>query len=213
MISVVVVVALLCPTFCNPMGCSMPAFSVLHHRLELAQIHIHWVGDAMSIESVMPSSNLVLRHPFLLLPSIFPGIRTFSSELALCIRWPKYWSFSFSISPSSEYLGMIFFRIDWFDFLAVQGTLKSLLQHHNVIYVIWYMIYVKCFKKLWEKVVAGIIEETKWLWLWDVNSWRWVMDKIHYFFFFLVLHIFGIGFHITYHLGLVILILMGEWNL
>ena len=83
----------------------------------------------MSIESVMPSNNLILCHPFLLLPTIFPSIRVFSSELALCIRWPKYWSFS--ISPSNEYLGLISFRIDWFYLLAVQGTLKSLLQHHT----------------------------------------------------------------------------------
>ena len=84
----------------------------------------------MSIESVMPSNHLVL-CPLLLLPSIFPSIRVFSSESALHIRWPKYWSFSCSISPSNEYSGLISFRIDWFDFLAVQGTLKSLLQHHN----------------------------------------------------------------------------------
>ena len=84
----------------------------------------------MSIESVMFSDHLILCRPFLLLPSIFPSIRVFSNELALHIRWPKYWSFSFSISSSNEYSGLISFRIDWFD-LAVQGTLKSLLQHHN----------------------------------------------------------------------------------
>ena len=83
-----------------------------------------------SIESVMPSNHLILCHPLLLLPSIFPSIRVFSSELALHIRWPKYWSFSFSICPSNEYSGLISCRIDWFDLLAVQGTLKSLLQHH-----------------------------------------------------------------------------------
>ena len=83
----------------------------------------------MSIESVMPSNHLILCHPLLLLPSIFPSIRIFSNESALCIRWPKYWSFS--ISPSNEYLQLISFRIDWFDLLAVQGTLKSLLQHHS----------------------------------------------------------------------------------
>ena len=86
----------------------------------------------MSIESVMPSSHLILCHPFFLLPSIFPSIRVFSSELALCIKWQKYWSFSFSISPSNEYSGLVSFRIDWFDLLAVQGTLKSLLQHHSL---------------------------------------------------------------------------------
>ena len=87
----------------------------------------------MSIESVVPSNHLIICHPLLLLPSIFPNIRIFSSESALCIRWPKYWSFSFSISPSSEYSGLIFFffKINWFDLLAVQGTLKSFLQHHS----------------------------------------------------------------------------------
>ena len=85
----------------------------------------------MSIESVMPSNHLILCHPLLLLPSMFPSIRIFSNEPALCIRWPKYWSFSFSTSPSKEYSGLISFRIGWFDLLAVQGTLKSLLQHHS----------------------------------------------------------------------------------
>ena len=85
----------------------------------------------MSIESVMPSNHLILCHPLLLLPSIFPRIRVFSNESVLCIRWPKYWSFSFDISPSNEYSGLISFRIDRFDLLAVQGTLKSLLQHYS----------------------------------------------------------------------------------
>ena len=85
----------------------------------------------MSIESVMPSNHLILCRPLFLLPSIFPSIRVFSNELALHIRWPEYCSFSFSISPSNEYSGLIFFRIDWFDFLGVQGTLKSLLQHYS----------------------------------------------------------------------------------
>ena len=85
----------------------------------------------MSFESVMPSNHLILCRPLLLLPSIFANIRVFSNELALCIRWPKYWSFSFSISPSSEHPGLICFRMDWLDLLAVQGTLKSLLQHHR----------------------------------------------------------------------------------
>ena len=85
----------------------------------------------MSIESVMVSNHLILCHPLLLLPSIFPSIRVFSSKMALCIRWPKYWGFSFIISPSNEYLGLISFRIDWLDLLAVQGTLKSLPQHHS----------------------------------------------------------------------------------
>ena len=85
----------------------------------------------MSIESVMPSSHLILCHPLLLPPSVFPSIRVFSNELALHMRWPKYWSFSFNISPSNEHPGLISFRMDWLDLLAVQGTLKSLLQHHS----------------------------------------------------------------------------------
>ena len=85
----------------------------------------------MSIESVMPSNHLILYCPLLLLPSIFPSIRVFSNESALRVRWPKYWSFSFNISPSSEHPGPISFRMDWLDLLAVQGTLKSLLQHHS----------------------------------------------------------------------------------
>ena len=85
----------------------------------------------MSIESVMPSNHLILCRPLLLLPSIFPSIRVFSNESAFPIRWPKYWSFSFSIRPSNEHSGLIYFRMDWLDLLAVQGTLKSLLQHHS----------------------------------------------------------------------------------
>ena len=101
----------------------MPGFPVLHHLQGLLKL--------MSIELVMPSTHLILYHLLLLLPSIFPSIRVFSNESALCIRWPKYWSFSFSISPSNEYSGLISFTIGWFDLLAVQGTLKSLLQHHS----------------------------------------------------------------------------------
>ena len=105
------------------MDYSTPAFLVLHHLPEHAQTHVHLVSDAF---------YLILCHPHLLLPSIFPSIRVFSSELTLCIRWPKYWSFSFSISPSNKYSGLISFRIDWFDLLALQGTLKGLLQHHDM---------------------------------------------------------------------------------
>ena len=101
----------------------MPGFPVLHHLLELAQL--------MSIKLVIPSNHLILCHPLLLLPSIFPSIRVFSSELTLHIRWPNYWNFSFNISPSNEYSGLISFRIDWFDLLKVQETFKSLLQHHS----------------------------------------------------------------------------------
>ena len=105
------------------MDCSVPGFPVCHQP--------HWsLLKLMSVESVMPSNHLILCCPPLLLPSIFPSIRDFSSELALPIRWPNYCSFSFSINPSNEYSGLISFRMDWFDHLAVQGTLKSLLQHH-----------------------------------------------------------------------------------
>ena len=118
-----VVQLLSCPTLCGPMDCSMPGFPVLDPLLEFAQTYVHWVGDA--VQPFCPLSSL------LLLPSIFPSIRVFSSELPLCIRWPQDWSFSFSISPSNEYSELISFRIDWFHLLAVQGTLKSLLQHHS----------------------------------------------------------------------------------
>ena len=116
----------LCPTLCDPMDCSTPGFPVHHHLPELAQTHVHRVSDA-----IQPSHPLSSPSPLLLLPSIFPSIRVFSNESALCIRWPKYRSCSFSISPSNEYSGLISFRMDWLDLLAVQGTLKSLLQHHS----------------------------------------------------------------------------------
>ena len=106
-----------------PHGLSIPGFPVLYHFTEVVQTHVHWVGDA-----IQPS------HPLLspsLLPSVFSRISVFSNESAFCIRWPKYWSFSFGIGPSNEYSGLISFRIDWFNLLAIQGTPKSLLQHHN----------------------------------------------------------------------------------
>ena len=101
----------------------MPGFPVLHHQPELAKTYVHRVGDATQPSNLLSSPSLPA--------SIFPGIRVFSNELALLIRWPKYWNFSFSISPSNEYSGLISFRIDWFNLLAVQGTLKTLLQYHN----------------------------------------------------------------------------------
>ena len=101
----------------------MPGFPVLHHLQSLLKL--------ISIELVVPSNHLVFCHPLLFLPSIFLSIRVFSNESVFCIRWPKYWSFSFSISPSNLYSGLISFRIDWFDFLTVQGTFKSLLQPHS----------------------------------------------------------------------------------
>ena len=112
-----------CPTLCDPMDCSMPGLLSITNSQNLLKF--------MSIESVMPSNHLILCHPLLLPPSIFPSIRVFSSESVLRIRWPKYWNFSFSISPSSEYSGLNSFRMDWFDLLAAPGTLKNLLQHHG----------------------------------------------------------------------------------
>ena len=106
-------------------------YGLQHARLPCPSPTPRACSDSCSIESVMPSNHLILCHPFLLLPSIFPRIRVFSNESVLHIRWPKYWSLSFSISPSNEYSGLISFRMDWFDFLAVQGTLKNLLQHHS----------------------------------------------------------------------------------
>ena len=102
------------------------------HQASLSLTNSQSLLKLMSTESVMPSNNLVLCHPLLLLPSTFPSIKVFSNELVIRIRWPKYWSFSFSISPSNEYSGLMSFRMDWLDFLAVQGTLKSLLQHHSL---------------------------------------------------------------------------------
>ena len=101
------------------------------HQASLSITNSQRLLKFISIELVMPSNYLILCRPFLLPPSIFPSIRVFSSESVLCIRWPKYWSFNFSISPPNEYSGLISFRIDWFDLLAAQGTLKSLLQHHS----------------------------------------------------------------------------------
>ena len=112
-----------CPTLCDPMNCSTPGLPVHHHLPEFTQTHFHRVGDA-----IQPSHP---HRPLLLLSPFPPSIRVFSSESVLCIRWPKYWSLSFSISPSNEHSGLISFRMDWMDLPAVQGTLKSLLQHHT----------------------------------------------------------------------------------
>ena len=146
-------VAQLCLTLCNPMDCSTPGFSVHRHLLlKLMSIALEkematrssilawktpWtekpggLQSKGSMELVMPSNHLILCHLLILLPSVFPSIRVFSNEWAFHTRWPGYWSFSFGISPSNEYAGFISFRIDWFALLAVQGTLKSLLQHHS----------------------------------------------------------------------------------
>ena len=116
-------VAQSCPTLCDPMNCSTPGFPVHHHSWILLKL--------MTIQSVTPSNHLTLCRPLLLLPSIFPSIRVFSNESYLCIRWPMYWSFSFSISTSDEYSELISFRMDEFDLLTVQGILKSLFQQHS----------------------------------------------------------------------------------
>ena len=116
-------VAQSCLTLCDPMDCSTPGFPVHHHSQSFLQL--------MPIKSLMPSNHLILCHPLLLPPSIFLSIRVFSNESALHIRWPKYWSFSFNVSPSNEHSGLISFRMGWLDLLAVQGTLMSLLQHHS----------------------------------------------------------------------------------
>ena len=107
----------LCLTLCDPMDCTMPGFLFFSNSGSLLKL--------MSIESVMPSNHLIFCHPLLLLPLVFRGMRVFSKKSVLCISWPKYWSFSFSISPSSEHPGLISFRMDWLDLLAVQGTLRA----------------------------------------------------------------------------------------
>ena len=116
-------VAQSCPTLCSPMDCSTPGFAVPHQPQSMLKL--------VSFESLMPFNHLILCCPLLLLSSIFPSIRIFSNGSVLHIRWPKYWSFGFSISSSNEYSGLISFRMDCLDLLAVQGTLKSLLQHHS----------------------------------------------------------------------------------
>ena len=115
-------VAQSCPTLCDPMNHSTPGLPVHHQQPEFTQIHVHQVGDTI---------HLISSRPLLLQPPIPPSIRVFSNESTLRVRWPTYWSFSFSISPSKEHPGLISFRMDWLDLLVVQGTLKSLLQHHS----------------------------------------------------------------------------------
>ena len=113
----------LCPTLCDPVDCSTSGLPIYHQLLEFTQL--------MSVQAVMPSNHLILCHPLVLPLSILPSIRIFSNESVLCTRWPKDWSFSFNISASTEYSGLISFRMDWMDLFAVQGTLKILLQQHS----------------------------------------------------------------------------------
>ena len=155
-------------TLCNPMDCSMPALPVPHQLLEFVQ--------TMSIELVMPSNHLILCHPLFLLPSIFPSIRVYFNESAFCIRWPKYWSFSFNISPSNEHPGLISFRMDWLDLLAVQRTPKSLLQHHSSkASILWrsaiFMVQLSHPHVTTGKTIALTIQTfTVCIWRWHVSS-------------------------------------------
>ena len=153
-----------CWTLCNPTDCGIPGSPVIHYLLEFAQIHVHWVGDAYLTISSLP--------PLLLLPLIVPSIRVFASESPLQIRWPKYWSFIFSISPSNEYSGLISFRIDWLDLLAVQGTLKSLLQHHS-----WKVSILQCSFLVWpiSHIHTWLLEKRS-LWLYEPLSAKWCFN-------------------------------------
>ena len=148
-----------CPTLCDPMDCSTPGFPVLHHLPELAQTHVHRVGDA-----IQPSHPL---RPLVLLPSIFPSTRAFSNESTLRIRWPKYWSFS--ISPFNEYSGLISFRIDLFDLLVVQGILKSLLQHHSLKTSVcsWSAFFMV---QLWHPTTGKTVGLTRWTFVCKVGG-------------------------------------------
>ena len=174
------------PTFCNPMGCSMPGCSVLHRLPESAQTHVHWVGDAMSIEPVMPSSHLILCHHLLLLPSIFHSIRAVSNELALVSGGQSIGAAALaSVLPVNSQ--------GWFP-LGLTGLTSLLSKGLSRVFsktITWYMWNAS--KEHGRRVVAGRIEETKWLRLWDVNSWRRVMDKIHSWFlnFFIFVYIWN----------------------
>ena len=152
-----------------PMDCSTPGFPVLCHLRELAQTHVHQIGDGES------SNHLILCRPLLLLPSVFPIIRVVSNESALCIRWPKYWSFGFSISSSNEYSRLISFRIDWFDLLAIQGTLQSLLQHHILL----------CFIPWWVSDVLSLLQQFfNSLVIFYVNSYNFLGEASHFLLYF-----------------------------
>ena len=133
----------------------------------------------MSIVSVMPSDHLIFCHPLLLLPSIFPSIRVFSNESALCIRLPKYWSFSFNINPSNEHPGLISFRMDWLDFLAVQATLKSLLQHHSLkTSILWRSAFFIVWLSHPSMTTGKTIALTRWTFLDDKNKFNLGVQKM-----------------------------------
>ena len=150
------------------MDCSMPSFPVLHYLPEFAQIHVHWVSD---------TNHLILCHCLLLLPWTFPSIRVFSIELAFHIKWPKYWIFNFSISASNGYSGLISFKIDWFDLLDVQGTLKSVLQCHSLkASVIWcstfFIVQEEMVKdrEAWRAAVHGVAKNQTQLSNWTITT-------------------------------------------
>ena len=146
----------------DPMNCSTPGFYVLHCLTSLFKV--------TSIETVIPSNHLILCHHLLLLASIFPSIRVFSNELALRIRWPKYWSFSFNISPSNEYSGLISFRTDGFDILAVQGTLKSLLQYHSSNSLVLSLLYGPTLTSILDYCKNHSFDYTDLCWQCDVSA-------------------------------------------
>ena len=149
------------------MNHSTPGLPVHHQLPEFIRL--------MSIESVMPSSHLILRHPLLLLPPIPPSIRVFSNESTLHMRWSKYWSFSFSIIPSEEIRGLISFRMDWLDLLAVQGTLKSLLQHHSSkASILWCSAFFAVQLSHPYMTTGKTIALTRWTWSWDPTKGSWV---------------------------------------
>ena len=156
------------------MDCSMLGFPVFHHLLEFAQTHVHWVSDTISS-----------CHPLLLLPSNFPSIRVFSNESALHIRWPKYWSFSFTIGPSNEYSGLISFTIDWFALLAVQGTLKSLLHHSSKTSILWHSAFFMVQLSYPYMTTGKTIALTRWTFVGKVMSLLFI-----YLFYFTILYWF-----------------------
>ena len=174
----------LCPTLCDPMNCSTPGFSVLPYLLEFVQTPGHWISDAIQpFHPLMPPSPLT---------SILPSIRVFSSESTLHIRWPKYWSFSFSISPTNEYSGLIFFRIDWFDLLAVQGTLKSVLHYHSLkASIFWHSAFLHIYMTTvmeWEMTTYSSILASKVPWTEEpgrlqsmgvTKNWTWLSKHAH----------------------------------